>query len=110
MGSARFELGAMTKVFLGSTYPCSFATYGPYVVPRPYDTLVQQRQDVKDAVKHLYQTQYKDTSLIPVREGDDTPLSDLVGTKRPMDAWQQTMKPLGVFSFYAGKVFLLLRF
>jgi hypothetical protein len=110
MGAARFDLGVMAKVFLGSTYPCSFATYSPYLVPRPYDTLDQQRQDVKDAVKYLYQTQYKNTSLYPVREGDDTPLSGLVGTKRPMDAWQQTMKPLGVFSFYAGKVFPILRF
>ena len=95
-------------MLLKKGYTCSVATYGHLVEPDSDKPEEKQRQDAKEAVADYYNSEYHSSS-------DDTwqsetppegPLQHLVGTKRPLDKWEhKTYNHL--FSFYAGKVYLL---
>ena len=87
-------------------YKCSLATYGHLAEPVATNTEQQQRQATKAVVTNFYNTEYNqpNDAVFPTTEETEGSVTDLVGTKRPMDKWEHKQYDR-LFSFYAGKVY-----
>jgi hypothetical protein len=109
LGDARFTVGVFKELIFKNGYPCSFATCGALPLPEAVDANAneaQRRVAKKATIQQHYQTRYN--AQVPgslEASGGSTPLTALVGTKRPMIEWVQNHSPC-MYSFYAGKVFL----
>jgi hypothetical protein len=104
MGDARFTAGIIWQMVTKAKYACSFAVHDPILESTARDE-IPARQQIKTMVDGYYNHEYnRQAPNVTVSEQTDSSSLDvLVGTKRPINQWEQKSYK-DMHSFYAGKV------
>lgn len=103
----RFDIGVAWQILRNKGYKCSIATYGHLVDVDSTMTEKEQLDATKVGIYDHYNYGYGERlearESITRSDALEGNLSNLIGTKRPLDKWEHTSYDT-LYSFYAGKV------